>query len=431
MITVEKGTELPPLTLRVTRADLVRYAGASGDFNPIHWSDRVAASVGLPGVIAHGMLTMALAGRLVTRWVDDPAAVRSYGPRCPPGRAGRRRGRPRGDHRHLRGARHRRDHRVLAVFAAGRHGRALPWPEAVQFWGLGDVRRSAAFGVRPRRLPLADGHAAAGPGPEGSNEVRCSSMGGRIKDPPDLRRAVRFRASPRSTMSPHGARHQDRGDPEVGTPPAAALVAAISTSSRRLQAGRASGALGVPYTDLLGTVPMHVPSGPGRSRSRGVAQLARRSPTGTGSSPSPLQPSGRRERGQMRCPSGELEEATDARRRDGRERPSNAAGCRRGRRPAPGGGAGPRVRAIGVRDARPGSRCPSGSSASAGGAAELRGHLAVAEAASHLHACRAGLRVVHGCAGCAAGLPRRPGRQRPVRRVTAHPRRQTRKRDAR
>jgi acyl dehydratase len=79
--TVEKGTELPPLSLRVTRADLVRYAGASGDFNPIHWSDRVASSVGLPGVIAHGMLTMALAGRLVTQWAGDPANVRSYGVR--------------------------------------------------------------------------------------------------------------------------------------------------------------------------------------------------------------------------------------------------------------------------------------------------------------------------------------------------------------
>ena len=78
---VEKGTELPPLTLHVTRADLVRYAGASGDFNPIHWSDRVASSVGLPGVIAHGMLTMALAGRIVTDWAGDPAAVRSYGVR--------------------------------------------------------------------------------------------------------------------------------------------------------------------------------------------------------------------------------------------------------------------------------------------------------------------------------------------------------------
>ena len=57
--------ELPAKTFRVTRADLVRYAGASGDFNPIHWSDRVATKVGLPGVIAHGMFTMALVGRAV------------------------------------------------------------------------------------------------------------------------------------------------------------------------------------------------------------------------------------------------------------------------------------------------------------------------------------------------------------------------------
>jgi acyl dehydratase len=75
------GDELPPLSVRVTRADLVRYAGASGDFNPIHWSDRIASSVGLPGVIAHGMLTMALAGRLVTDWVGDPGAFRTYGVR--------------------------------------------------------------------------------------------------------------------------------------------------------------------------------------------------------------------------------------------------------------------------------------------------------------------------------------------------------------
>ena len=75
------GDQLPPLALRVTRADVVRYAGASGDFNPIHWSDRVATGVGLPGVIAHGMLTMALAGRIVTEWAGDPAAVRSYGVR--------------------------------------------------------------------------------------------------------------------------------------------------------------------------------------------------------------------------------------------------------------------------------------------------------------------------------------------------------------
>jgi acyl dehydratase len=74
----EPGHELPPLSVRVTRADLVRYAGASGDFNPIHWSERFAVGVGLPNVIAHGMLTMALAGRLVTAWVGDPAAVVGY-----------------------------------------------------------------------------------------------------------------------------------------------------------------------------------------------------------------------------------------------------------------------------------------------------------------------------------------------------------------
>jgi acyl dehydratase len=64
------GTTLEPRTYRVTRADLVRYAGASGDFNPIHWSERVATSVGLPGVIAHGMFTMALAARAVAEWTD-------------------------------------------------------------------------------------------------------------------------------------------------------------------------------------------------------------------------------------------------------------------------------------------------------------------------------------------------------------------------
>jgi acyl dehydratase len=76
--TAAPGDTLPPLTVRVTRADLVRYAGASGDFNPIHWSERFAVGVGLPNVIAHGMLTMALAGRLVTSWVGDPAAVVGY-----------------------------------------------------------------------------------------------------------------------------------------------------------------------------------------------------------------------------------------------------------------------------------------------------------------------------------------------------------------
>ncbi len=72
---VEVGTELPEQRYRITRADLVRYAGASGDFNPIHWNERAATEVGLPGVIAHGMFTMALAGRAVTDWTGDPAAL--------------------------------------------------------------------------------------------------------------------------------------------------------------------------------------------------------------------------------------------------------------------------------------------------------------------------------------------------------------------
>jgi len=75
------GDLLPVRTFRVTRADLIRYAGASGDFNPIHWSDRTATKVGLPGVIAHGMLTMALVGRAVTGWIGDPAGVVEYGVR--------------------------------------------------------------------------------------------------------------------------------------------------------------------------------------------------------------------------------------------------------------------------------------------------------------------------------------------------------------
>ncbi|MEU8550860.1 MaoC family dehydratase [Streptomyces roseoverticillatus] len=78
---VEIGTELPVRTFPVTRADLVRYAGASGDFNPIHWNEKFAKEVGLPDVIAHGMFTMAEAARVVTDWAGDPAAVAEYGVR--------------------------------------------------------------------------------------------------------------------------------------------------------------------------------------------------------------------------------------------------------------------------------------------------------------------------------------------------------------
>jgi acyl dehydratase len=69
------GDALPPLTVHLSRAQLVRYAGASGDFNPIHWNPRVAREVGLPDVIAHGMLTMACAGRIVTDWTGNPGLV--------------------------------------------------------------------------------------------------------------------------------------------------------------------------------------------------------------------------------------------------------------------------------------------------------------------------------------------------------------------
>ena len=78
---LQPGTELPTQRYQLTRASLVAYAGASGDQNPIHWSDRVATAVGLPGVVAHGMLTMALGGRALTTWAGDPGRVLEYGVR--------------------------------------------------------------------------------------------------------------------------------------------------------------------------------------------------------------------------------------------------------------------------------------------------------------------------------------------------------------
>lgn len=69
------GQEIGSRTIEVTRTDLVKYAGASGDFNPIHWNEAFATGVELPGVIAHGMFTMGAAVQLVTDWAGDPAAV--------------------------------------------------------------------------------------------------------------------------------------------------------------------------------------------------------------------------------------------------------------------------------------------------------------------------------------------------------------------
>lgn len=78
---VSVGDELAPITQTIDRARLIRYAGASSDFNKIHWSESTAASVGLPGILAHGMLNMAIAGRVVTDWVGDPGAVLEIGTR--------------------------------------------------------------------------------------------------------------------------------------------------------------------------------------------------------------------------------------------------------------------------------------------------------------------------------------------------------------
>lgn len=78
---VEVGTVVAERTVHLSRDSLVRYAGASGDFNPIHYRDDVAASVGLPGVLAHGMLTMGLAVQPVSEWLGDRGTVQRYGVR--------------------------------------------------------------------------------------------------------------------------------------------------------------------------------------------------------------------------------------------------------------------------------------------------------------------------------------------------------------
>jgi acyl dehydratase len=78
---VAVGEALPEQRFRITRDQLIHYCGASGDFNVIHWSERNALAVGLPDVIAHGMCTMATAGRVVSDWVGDPTRIVEYGVR--------------------------------------------------------------------------------------------------------------------------------------------------------------------------------------------------------------------------------------------------------------------------------------------------------------------------------------------------------------
>lgn len=75
---IAKGDVLPELRIPVTRSRVVRYSGASTDFNEIHFSDRHAQAIGLPGVVAHGMWTMGAALRIITDWVGDPSRVQSW-----------------------------------------------------------------------------------------------------------------------------------------------------------------------------------------------------------------------------------------------------------------------------------------------------------------------------------------------------------------
>ncbi len=75
------GDVVAERTVHLTRESLVRYAGASGDFNPIHYRDDVAARVGLPGVLAHGMLTMGLAVETIVEWLGDSGRILDYGVR--------------------------------------------------------------------------------------------------------------------------------------------------------------------------------------------------------------------------------------------------------------------------------------------------------------------------------------------------------------
>ncbi|WP_127472948.1 MaoC/PaaZ C-terminal domain-containing protein [Microbacterium sulfonylureivorans] len=75
------GDVVAERSVHLTRESLVRYAGASGDFNPIHYRDDVAAAVGLPGVLAHGMLTMGLAVETIVPWLGDAGRIVEYGVR--------------------------------------------------------------------------------------------------------------------------------------------------------------------------------------------------------------------------------------------------------------------------------------------------------------------------------------------------------------
>jgi len=81
LASLEVGQEIGSIEFLLTRDSLVRYAGASGDFNPIHYRDDIAKAVGLDGVLAHGMLTMGAAVQVAVDWIGDAGRIVEYGVR--------------------------------------------------------------------------------------------------------------------------------------------------------------------------------------------------------------------------------------------------------------------------------------------------------------------------------------------------------------
>ena len=184
---VQVGDQLPARTIAVTREHLVRYAGASGDFNPIHWNPRFATEVGLPDVIAHGMFTMGAAIELVTAWAGDPGAITAYGVRFT-----KPVGRPRPRARRPRGQRRRRDQGRRDAHRARRPDRAL-------------CRRR-----RPGPRP--------GDGPAALSEPLAFSTSHPAGDPTPARVAVGGRGAAGAQRGLRGLLHQRRPDGQLDLP---------------------------------------------------------------------------------------------------------------------------------------------------------------------------------------------------------------------
>ena len=227
---VEVGTELPAQTFPIRRADLVRYAGASGDFNVIHWNERVAQSVGLPDVIAHGMFTMALAARVVTDWAGDPGASRRVRRPLHPSGAGARRRRGRRPSRSP--ARSRRSSTTSGC------GSTSPRPPAARRCSAAP-RPSSSWrsSVRERtRRPARGAHHAAPrrPGPPAGRRRDRAPRSSTPSATPTPRRAA---AGPRRRQQPGGRRRRLRRDRAAGRHPRPRVAHRWPTHALQVEAG--------------------------------------------------------------------------------------------------------------------------------------------------------------------------------------------------